>query len=224
MVRHKHLAASCLATLLTTTALQADVTAQGVWDNWKSLGQASGQSFTAASEQMSGDTLTVTGVDINSTFEGGSVVGRIDMLAFRELGDGTVEVTMSPDYTMTLNTIGDSGEPVAVGLAISQPGLVMIASGDETTTAYSFTADGMTVATTSVTENGVAMPFDLALTGTNAKGRYEMTAVAENVVSLVSDIAFASAALSVNFADPDAQSEGSMQGAMEGLTLTSSGT
>ena len=50
-------AGSVIAVLMSSTA-QADVTAQQVWQSWKNFSTSMGQTITAGSEEMAGDTLT----------------------------------------------------------------------------------------------------------------------------------------------------------------------
>ena len=53
-------ASVCLAALFTAPAAFADVTAQEVWDNWKSQMEMYGSDMIKfGSETMSGDTLTI---------------------------------------------------------------------------------------------------------------------------------------------------------------------
>lgn len=161
-MKHLSLAgASGLAVLLTSTALHADVTAQQVWNNWKELSAGYGQTMTAASETMSGDTLTVSGISISQEFDGGNVLGTIDQVLFRETGDGKVEITMSPTYPITMNVIDAEAKPIGVNMEIRQTGLRLIAGGTEDETTYDLSADSLAIATTSVTESG--NPLDLAV-------------------------------------------------------------
>ncbi len=216
--------AALVAALLSSTAVRADLTAQQVWDNWKSLGTASGQTMTSASEVMSGDTLTVSGLEMSQDVaDGGSFKGAIAEMKFRELGDGTVEVTMSPDYAMTIGTLSPDGNPTEVGLAISQTGMAMIASGEPGNTSYDYTAESIAVATTTVTEAGVPVPFTFALNGNSVSGTYALKQMAPDILDLATTATFGDAAFTFSFSDPAAGSEGSMQGTVAGLTLSTAG-
>ncbi len=89
---------------MLSTAAFADVTPEQVWQNWKDVSSSYGQTLTATSEERQGETLVVSGLKIASTFEGGGVNGEIATVNFRDLGDGRVEVTMSPEYPLTVDT------------------------------------------------------------------------------------------------------------------------
>lgn len=161
-MKHLSLAGTTgLAVLLTTTALHADVTAQEVWNNWKELSAGYGQTMTATSENMSGDTLTVSGISISQDFEGGNVLGTIDEVLFREVGGGKVEITMSPTYPITMNITDAEAKPIGVVMEIRQTGLKLVAGGSAEETTYDFSADSLAVVTTSVTESG--NPLDVSV-------------------------------------------------------------
>ena len=57
-------AALVAAFALSAQALWADVTPDEVWQNWQDTAKAQGQTVTAKSTSMDGDTLTVTGITI----------------------------------------------------------------------------------------------------------------------------------------------------------------
>jgi hypothetical protein len=224
MSRRSLFGASLLAALLTSTAVRADLTAQQVWDNWKAMGTAAGQTLTTTSEVMSGDTLTVSGIAFSQDIpDGGSFSSQVAEMKFREMGDGRVEVTMSPDYTMTIATVSSDGKPTEVGFAITQTGMAMIAAGDPGTTTYDYTAESIAVATTTVTEAGVAVPFTFVLNGNAVTGTYTLKEQAPDVMDMATSAAFGDAAFTVSFSDPETQTEGSFQGTVSGLAMTTAG-
>lgn len=224
MSRRTRFAATLTAALLSSTAVHADLTAQQVWDTWKSMGTATGQTFATQSEEMSGDTLTVTGLTISQDIpDGGSFTGQVAEMKFREMGDGRVEVTMAPDYTITIGAINSDGQPTEVGLAISQTGMAMIASGEPGNTTYDYTAESVAISTTSVTEAGTAIPFTFVLNGNAVTGTYTLKQATPEVLDLTTAATFGDAAFTLTFSDPDTQTEGSFQGAVAGLTTSTSG-
>ena len=83
---------------------------------------------------------------------------------FRELGDGTVEITMSPDYPLVIETTATDGKKSKINVAVRQPDLKMIASGSDTETRYDFTAPSLKVSVDDVTVDD--KPFELTLEGT----------------------------------------------------------
>ncbi|HKL69927.1 DUF2125 domain-containing protein [Salibaculum sp.] len=124
------------AALLCGSAASADVTAQQVWDNWKTQIDAYGEGVSIGSETMSGDTLTVDSLTMEISDEEMNVEAEMGPLTFTELGDGTVRVGMPESYPMTLEV---DGNPVQV--TISNEGLEIIASGTPGALAYDLSAD-----------------------------------------------------------------------------------
>ena len=119
-----------IAAMLLSTAAWADVTPEQVWANWKAVSASYGQTLSAGSEERQGDTLVISGLTIASTFEGGSVNGKIDTVNFRDLGDGRVEVTMSPEYPLAVETTTPEGAKTNVDVTVRQPDLVDHRLGD----------------------------------------------------------------------------------------------
>jgi hypothetical protein len=216
--------ATVLSALLCSTAASAQMTAQQVWDNWKAMSAAAGQTLTPASESMSGDTLTVTGIDMTSTFESGSARGRIEEIRFREMGDGRVEVTMSPTYTMTIDSINPEGKPVSVGLSVNQTGFSMIAGGGAEQSTYDFTAASIAVATTGITEDGVSQPASVSFSGNGLNGSYATTRKPGDIFDVNASLSFGDVALSVVANDTEAQSDLALKAAVQAVTISSSGT
>jgi hypothetical protein len=214
--------ASTLAALLLSTAAQAQVTAEQVWQDWKDLSASYGQTITAGSENRSGDTLVVSGMNINSTFEGGSVQGTVETVNFRELGDGTVEVTMSPEYPLTLNVTGEDGKPATVEIMVRQPGLILIAGGTDAETRYDFNAPTVKVSVVSVTSDGKPVDADVNLDITALSGNYLVTK--GEMAKLASDLRAEGMTFQMSVADPAASSTFSMNGSVSQLAGKTEGT
>ena len=214
--------ASALAALLLSTSAQAQVTPEQVWQNWKNLGMSSGQSITAATENRSGDTLTVSGVSVSSLFEGGSVTATIDTVAFRDAGNGTVEVTMSPEYPVAIDAKGDDAKEAKINLLVKQPGLKLTAAGSATETRYDFTAPSVGMSVINMTVDG--KPFDLKLDGglIGLVGNYIVGTGAKTTVD--SSLKADSGSISMAVNDPDPANGGTMKltGSVANLAGTSS--
>ena len=212
-----------LAVLLTTTALHADVTAQEVWTNWKELSAGYGQTMTAASETMSGDTLTVSGISISQEFEGGNVLGTIDEVLFRELGDGTVEITMSPTYPITMNVTDAEAKPIGVVMEIRQTGLRLIAGGSADETKYDFSADSVQLVTTSVTESGNPLDININASVGAIAGGY-VVARAGDQTRLTSTAQAGDIAFSMMAKDPATSTDVAIKASIQDFAGTSGGT
>ena len=212
---------SLLAALLISTAAHAELTADQVWMNWKAVSASYGQTVTAASETREGDTLAIKGLTIASTFDGGSINGTIEAVNFRELGDGTVEVTMSPDYPLVVNSTDPDGKKSVVNVSVRQPDLKIIASGTEAETRYDFTAPSVkaVVGDVTVDENPVEMALEVDVTA--LAGSYLVTDGTPTQLS--SSIAADSAGLTLAMTDPETGGKINVTGNVLALAGTSTG-
>ena len=209
------------AFLLSTTA-HAAVTAEQVWQNWRDVSGSYGQTLTAGSEERQGDTLVISNLAIASTFEGGSVAGTIEKVNFRELGDGTVEVTMSPDYPLVINTTDPAGKKTAISVAVHQPDIKMIAAGTDAETSYDFTAPAVKVTIDEVTVDDKKVEMDLGFDVTALGGNYTVTKGA--LTGLKSTLTADSASMKLAMTDPDTGAVVNVKGNVTKLAGTSTGS
>ncbi len=161
-----------VAAALFGTAALADMTAEQVWQDWQDLSASMGQSMQAANTDSSAGTLTVNGVTITSSEDDVTVTGTIDRIVFRERGDGTVEITMSERYPLTVVAPDESGAPVTMTMLITHEGLVMVASGAEGDVAYDISADTIALALEELTGTDDTPPVNLNLDAAGISGRY----------------------------------------------------
>lgn len=213
---NRRLAGSTALVMLLAAPAFADVTPEQVWENWLSLATSSGQTVTTESVERDGDTLVVTGMQMAIDQEGVTGTGSVDEIRFQDMGDGTVEVTMSDTYPfeMTIDPPEADADPTTLSMEIRQPGLTIVASGDEAETAYDFSGPEMTIALTSV-EGVETEAVDLTVEAklTNVTGKY-LVAVGEGErSSLTSSFAAENMALTVAGSDLDpSPAEGEMAG------------
>ena len=162
------------ATFLTSTAVFADVTAEGVWSDYKAYMESFGYTVQTGSEDMSGGTLTIS--DMNFSMDlGKDIDGAVSMsmgsMSLTEQGDGTVAITFPPSFDIGVRADGGS-EDMNLVMSVAHTDMVIIASGDDSETAYDFSAPTMTMTVDGIEVDGekINMNLDAALTGYN--GRY----------------------------------------------------
>lgn len=146
------------------SAAYAQVTPEEVWQNWQKLGASYGQAIVADSVVRQGDTLVVSNMKISMDQDGASLNGTLDEIRFRDLGDGTVEVTMSDVYPIQMKMPPEDGKTQELALTITQPGLKMIAGGNATETSYNFDGPTVNVAMQAIENGKAVVGVDLALT------------------------------------------------------------
>jgi len=153
----------------------ADVTAMEVWQNWQDFAAETGQTWTTGSVVQAGGTVTVNDLDLAMQSPEMSMQGTIAEIVFAERGDGTVEITMSPSYTLNLDNTPDDEMPSRSVLQIDQPGLTMIASGGDGAFAYDFVAPNLAVSLVEFEGDGDVQPTNMSIGAQGAAGRYTVT-------------------------------------------------
>ncbi|MBQ1203788.1 MAG: hypothetical protein IIX61_08335, partial [Loktanella sp.] len=134
--------AVCLAALVYGGAAFADVTAQQVWDDWKTELNMFGGDLAFTAEDMVGDTLTVRGVTLSTADEGASSFVDLGDLVFTEQGDGTVRVGVADSYPVIIT----GADGVVVTVVVSQPDLDLIVSGNPGALDYAVNAPSLSIA------------------------------------------------------------------------------
>lgn len=198
-------AVSAVALLAAAPAL-ADVTAQQVWDDWRAQMAIYGESaITIGSETYEGGVLTVTDLGFNVAGEDGSTAtGNLPQLVLTENGDGTVTVTMSEDYPISISTPANAETGSAaseVDLALRQTGLEMTVSGDPGALTYDLSAARYALELDGVTEGGAEVPAEALFAFNDIAGSY--TSTAGTMREIAYDLAAASMDLLVDATNPE---------------------
>ena len=137
--------------LLPQSGALADVTPEQVWEDWQAQAASYGEMMTTANVAREGDTLVVSGLRIAMDVDGtGSddVSGTLAEVRFQERGDGTVSISMSPEFDLVVTQDIPDGPEVSYIIAMDLAGLTMVASGDEAQRRYDYLAPevGMSLA------------------------------------------------------------------------------
>ena len=169
----KLFASAALATVLATGAAQADVTPREVWNDWIAAIEGGEATLDTNAIDETGETLTVTGLTMSSEIDDGGYSVRIDRVEFTQNDDGTVGVTMSPEYRITLTNEAEDATSETV-LRVSHPGLVMTVSGDEAERRHAYEAPELTATVESATEDGAPVDLTAVVRLIEAEGYYDV--------------------------------------------------
>lgn len=178
----------------------ADVTGADVWNNWKAMAQGTGQTFTPGSEVQSGDTLTISDLQIGMDTPEMTVSGSIGDITFVDQADGSVIMTMSPSYTMTI-TSADGADDVEAVITVAQPDISMVASGGDGAVTYDFTAPSISMSVTSLVIDGDPVEIVAGMSMTDAVGSYVITE--GDIPQMESGMTVASMLVSIDMNEPD---------------------
>lgn len=213
-MKHWSLAGSTAAIALFAGAAQADVTPAEVWQNWQDMSASYGQTVTGT-EAESGGTLVVSNLTMTTEEDGTKVVSTIPEVRFADKGDGTVEITMSDSYVVTLE---DSEDNSSAEITLSQPGMVVTASGTSEATDYAFAAPSIEIRLTKVDgQDAVSAGADVAATLTNLGGHYLVTG-SDTAKTLDSEFSADSLNLKAVVKDPETQTDLNMTASVASLS------
>ena len=188
-MKHWKLAGSTAAiAILAGTGAFADVTPEEVWQNWQDMSASAGQTVTATSAERDGDTLVVEGVTISYEKDGTSFTSTIEQIDFADNGDGSVDVTTSDSYEMSLKAPAaaeiDGAMPTDLKITLTQPEMVVTASGTVDALSYEFEGPSVTAkfepGDTAAEAQG---SFEVALTDLSGKYLVEGDGEAKKITS-----------------------------------------
>ena len=225
MKQWKLAGSTAVIAILAGTGAYADVTPEEVWQNWQDMSASYGQTVTATSAERDGDTLVVSGVAVTYDKDGVAVSGSMDELNFTDNGDGSVDVTMSESYPLLVKIPAkDGAEPVDLKITLTQPDMVITASGTPDALSYDFEAPSMVAKLEAI--NGVdASKVDVTAEATLSKmtGSYLVKGdgTARNVTS---DFAAESVKLAISGTDTEAKSDFNVNASIANLASNSTGT
>ncbi|WP_164512369.1 DUF2125 domain-containing protein [Oceaniglobus ichthyenteri] len=162
--------ASALALTLASPAA-ADLTAQQVWDSWKNLGANMGQSITVGTETMTNGILSLNDVAIAMDVPDGQFTSTLSNITLAPQ-DGTVLITMSPQYDMRVKLDPEDDEAVDMTLQLVTPGLQTTASGSLENIRYDFTAPEIAMSIVEMMVDGKPVDMDLDVAVNGLAGHY----------------------------------------------------
>ncbi len=204
MKNRSTLGGAAMLLLLPQSGALADVTPEQVWEDWQAQAASYGEMMTTANVAREGDTLVVSGLRIAMDVDGtGSddVSGTLAEVRFQERGDGTVSISMSPEFDLVVTQDIPDGPEVSYIIAMDLAGLTMVASGDEAQRRYDYLAPevGMSLANLSVDDQQIDGTFDLRAVGLD--GSYTLSDGDPRQVDANSNMERAT--IDVDFADPE---------------------
>lgn len=208
-----------IALLCGTTALQADVAAEEVWQSLAGYYRGIGQTVTTDGEAMAGDTLVVSGVKVAGAGGNGPFDLDVPEMRFRETGDGRVEVTAATRITGSVGGPGDAGTGARTRFEIVQTDLRVMVSGSAEDMSYDFTIPGLTARTVDVEVAGQPVQPRFSVNLTEGSGTARMAGAATRVID--STARFESMSFDLAAPAADAGGDVSARGTLRGVDVLS---
>ncbi|PCJ05162.1 MAG: DUF2125 domain-containing protein [Rhodobacteraceae bacterium] len=206
--------------VLSTQGALADLSAQEVWDDWKSYLSGTGYDVNGT-ESLSGGTLTVSDVSMMMPIpeEDVTVGMRLPEIQFIENGDGTVNVLFPAEFPITFNFSG-GGDEASGEMIYSHDGSAMLVSGDATNMTYDYASPLVELALGKVMADGEEMPEGMV------KATISLTDVVTKTNMIVGDVrsydqSMTVGTLSYDFGakEPGGPNGGSAKGSLQGLNF-----
>lgn len=167
----KSLALTTAIALFVPTASMAELSATDVWESWKNYVESMGQTVTVGSKKSGGGALILNDVKSAFEFPDGSGSTTMQLLEFRERGDGTVAITISPDLPFSVSINPKDGEAVDMAMIMRQTGMSIIASGDPENIDFDYLASDFSfeLATLVVDGEEIDAVAQMAMSGINGQ-------------------------------------------------------
>lgn len=221
MTRHNSktfLQTAAIALVLPSVAL-AELSALEVWKSWKSYAEQAGQTVSVGSQNTSGGVLMLNDVSMVVEFPDGRAASTIEFLEFRELGDGTVAITMAPDLPMSITVDPAIGDAVDLAMIIRQTGVSIIASGDPDDISFAYLASEISIAVDRIVVGGESIHTEIRLALGDVSGQSGLST--GGVYSYASKMSAGTMDYTVNLSEPGGVGRFAMSGNVLDLATSS---
>jgi hypothetical protein len=211
--------ASALALVLGSVSALAEVTAAGVWTDWKAMLEAAGATVTVGSETAKGGTVALKDVAIAFEVPEATVTASIPQMTLADRGDASVAVTISPRWTVSISATPETGMPGEFTLSVVQAGLDLVIRGDDEAMRYDYQAESVLVTLDELIVDGLKRDADVRLGMVGLAGSYSLSGPAE-ARELVSELAADQLSMTAKASNPETR--GKLTFAMDMADLVSS--
>ena len=214
--------AASLSAAFSAPAAFADVTNADVWGNWRGYMEGLGYTI-AASENASGNTLTVTDITMTVPPADGmdEISASMPSMTMTEQGDGTVRVTLPPLSQLVFNVNPADSEAVQLNIDYVQDGFNMIVSGDTAKLDYAYSAKSVTASLTNLIVDGTTLGNDMARGNINVSDvSGTSTITTSNPRTAQQNLTAGAVTYAMNFSDPDTDAAAKFNGSMQNMTTT----
>lgn len=215
--------ALALGTSLGALPARADVSPDEVWDNVQEMVARMGMTLVAASEDLSGDTLRLTGVNQIIEIGPNRSISEIDEIRLIEQRNGSVRIEISPDINVRTKTQLDEETMMENVALVRLDGFEMIASGDPDDITYKMTATKITSESSieATDETPMTQKIISVLTGLSATARSEMD---DEIMGLDATGTADTYEMQANTRSDEAASAMVITAQSQGVTLSSQGS
>lgn len=201
------LAASTALALVLPTQSALAVTAEEVWANWKSAAADAGQQVSVGAEARNGSALEITDLKSTVVIPDSDLIltTTIPRVTLTDKGDGSVAITLSESYPMTLTEFGTTPSKAGVEITLSLPGASVVASGTAAAVSYVFAIPTITARLTKATDpDGTPVDATMDVTAAGMAGTYLVSPQAGGGNALDAAVSLEKIDIAVAATNPDA--------------------
>ena len=205
-----------------TAPAYADLTAQDLWDNWKSSAEGTGQTVSVANESYSGGVLTLDGISFGFAMPEGDMGMTLETVTLTESGDGSVSVEMPDSFPIIISGTDPDGGAFNMTMRVNQPDASFLATGSPEAINYGFSVPLSEITFDEFTVPDEELQMDLKMTLTDSVGTY---ATKEGTLRQIdSDFTAGSLSMDLTMSEPGESLTFDMDLEMQGLSSTSTGS
>lgn len=213
------------AIALVATGAFADLSAEDVWEDWKTYTTGFGYEVTGT-ETRSGDTLTITGVVMEATEEtfGSGSKATIDQIILQEQADGTVTIDLPGIIPFEMTAPDEVGGTMRVSMDYRQTGGDIVASGTSDAIDYAFAFEAVSLQTTGFEVNGEVLPpeanaVDIRINAPTGTTKMML----DSLRRYTQDLQAESASYTFSATDPATSSKSDISGQFQDIQFTGAG-
>lgn len=165
---------SSLLALAIAAPASAQMTPEQVWTLLEDYMKTSGAEVAVGDSKRSGERLVLSNVTLNTTQEDiGTTTVAINEIVLRDIGDGKVEITSSPETKVMSRLTAEEGEAIENEMIVLTEGNVTIASGTPEQPVFDFTTERFSLKQkTEVADE--AAPFTADISGEKLSGSVKL--------------------------------------------------
>jgi hypothetical protein len=210
-----------LAALIAPFPALAEVSAQDVWNNWKSYMESTGYNVDAGSEDMVGSSLILRDVGLVVPSPDAQVRATIENIEMREQGDGSVLITLSDTIPFSVSASVEDAPDMEITVMLRQSGLEIVASGDPESITYDYKAQSaaMNFDRFFVEGEEVEPELDVMMTGIAGSANVQT----DDMRNMSANSTVDALSASFSFVDPEQDADVSFELSMKDLVSASTG-
>lgn len=153
---------ACASTALTASPALADLTATGLWENWREIAALQGRELTAEGVEETESGLLLTGLAVVEEDESVSFSVRMDQIELVEI-EGAVDLLIATPQSVFVEIEDSDAEDMKATFTLDGSALALSVKGSLETPDYTFGAEALSLSLAELTTEGAPLPAMAAI-------------------------------------------------------------